>query len=131
LAPGTARRPVAEQTTRLDRRELPDRASRCKGIGRISVAAALVAYYRLTRIDASDGVISGSPDREAPAMARRPGAGGLLLRGAAVAASAVRRLVRVALGGAAGLPVCGPPGRAAEVFMIAKTFYCAGSSKSS
>ena len=44
--PGTARRRVAERLTGLDRRELLDRASRRKRIGRRAVADALGGYYR-------------------------------------------------------------------------------------
>ena len=44
--PGTARRRVAERMSTLDRRELTDRASRRKGIGRHAVAEALGAYYQ-------------------------------------------------------------------------------------
>jgi hypothetical protein len=41
------------------------------------------------------------------------------------------RVVRVVCEEAAGRLVCAPPGLAAAVFMIPKTFYCAGSNKSS
>lgn len=45
--PGTARRRVAERLTRLDSRELLDRASRRKRIGQRSMADALGDYYRV------------------------------------------------------------------------------------
>ena len=44
--PGTARRQVAARLTGLDRRDLLDRASRRRRIGRRSVADALGEYYR-------------------------------------------------------------------------------------
>jgi hypothetical protein len=44
--PGTARRQVAARLTALDRRDLLDRASRRRRIGRRAVADALGAYYR-------------------------------------------------------------------------------------
>jgi len=44
--PGTARRRVAERLTGLDERELLDRASQRKCIGRRDVADALGGYYR-------------------------------------------------------------------------------------
>jgi hypothetical protein len=44
--PGTARRRVAERLTGLDGRELLDRASRRKRIGRRGIADALGGYYR-------------------------------------------------------------------------------------
>jgi len=43
--PGTARRRVAERLTGLDKRELLDRASRRKRVGRRGVADALGGYY--------------------------------------------------------------------------------------
>jgi len=44
--PGTARRQVAARAARLDRRDLLDRASRRRRIGRRDVADALGEYYR-------------------------------------------------------------------------------------
>jgi hypothetical protein len=55
----------------------------------------------------------------------------LLLRGAAVAVFAVRRLVRAGREGAAGRLVRAARGLAVEGFMIAKIFGCAGNEKSS